>query len=87
MVRETIVFGIVFIPLCLLINLFTFVAYRKYYKNLTVSGGENVAEITKERRTEVKITIYAVATFFSHTLIILMQVNIYLIFVPVCPLE
>uniref|UniRef100_A0A914HQE4 Serpentine receptor class gamma n=1 Tax=Globodera rostochiensis TaxID=31243 RepID=A0A914HQE4_GLORO len=57
------VFSVIFMVLCILLNICTFVAYKLHMKNVNINGNNNSNDIEK------KLLIYALATFLGHMLI------------------
>uniref|UniRef100_A0A914H925 Serpentine receptor class gamma n=1 Tax=Globodera rostochiensis TaxID=31243 RepID=A0A914H925_GLORO len=57
------IFSIIFTIICVLLNIFTFVAYKLHVKKVSINGNNNGVEIEK------KLLVYALATFLGHALV------------------
>uniref|UniRef100_A0A183BJS9 Serpentine receptor class gamma n=1 Tax=Globodera pallida TaxID=36090 RepID=A0A183BJS9_GLOPA len=57
------VFSVIFMTLCVLINIGTLVAYKRHVKKRALTKGNGTDEI------ERKLLVYSVATFFGHALV------------------
>ncbi|KAI3417795.1 hypothetical protein GPALN_012072 [Globodera pallida] len=57
------IFSVIFMIVCILINICTFVAYKLHVKKVSVIGGNNFDVIKK------KLMVYAMATFLGHALV------------------
>uniref|UniRef100_A0A914HTP1 Serpentine receptor class gamma n=1 Tax=Globodera rostochiensis TaxID=31243 RepID=A0A914HTP1_GLORO len=57
------VFSVIFMVLCILLNICTFVAYKLHMKKVATNGNNNSDDIEK------KLLFYALATFLGHALV------------------
>ncbi|KAI3407842.1 hypothetical protein GPALN_013471 [Globodera pallida] len=57
------IFSIIFLILCVFLNIVTFVAYKQHLKKVSINGNNNGDDIEK------KLLIYALATFLGHAFV------------------
>uniref|UniRef100_A0A914HR25 Serpentine receptor class gamma n=1 Tax=Globodera rostochiensis TaxID=31243 RepID=A0A914HR25_GLORO len=57
------VFSVIFMVLCILLNICTFVAYKLHMKKVSINGNNNFDDVEK------KLLFYALATFLGHLLV------------------
>uniref|UniRef100_A0A914HR35 Serpentine receptor class gamma n=1 Tax=Globodera rostochiensis TaxID=31243 RepID=A0A914HR35_GLORO len=57
------VFSVIFMIICVLLNICTFVAYKLHMKKVSINGNNNFDDVEK------KLLFYALATFLGHLLV------------------
>uniref|UniRef100_A0A1I8B0Q8 Serpentine receptor class gamma n=1 Tax=Meloidogyne hapla TaxID=6305 RepID=A0A1I8B0Q8_MELHA len=69
-------FCLLFIIICIIINIGTLISYRKHCKK---NIGFKTNQQIKQERTEYKLMIYAIFTFIGHALMAIEQILLYIV--------